>query len=343
MSRLHDDNLTGEKIKQLLSAAGAESVEDARQNVEALEYDWRSPRYFSREQLTKLNHFAEKIAQAASKEFTRFFQTDFQVTTDSTSQHFANEFIRQHSDNENPEFFLLFGPPPKQASANAQPSGLVPWGLVGIPHKTAIAWTTQSLGRTGSDEHPGRNLSQLESSLLLDAAGLFVQALSNSCDDQSFRTIGNIVSGRFPFDVEDTKELCEISFNTKRAGSQNDPVRAFLLMPCEKLEPAAKISTQAAKTLSPEAASKAMMEHLQQIPILVAAELGSASVAFGQLMSLAVNDVLILDTKVSEPVKLTVNKMDFFHGRAAKSAGKYAVAITHLAPRGARAGKQEPT
>src|SRR3990172_5402308 len=190
MSCVADDKLIGEKIKQLLSAAGAESVEDARQNVEALEYDWRSPRYFSREQLTKLNHFAEKIAQAASEIFTRFFQSDFQVTPDSTSQHFAGEFIRQHSDNENPEFFLLFGPAPKQASANApaEAGGLVPWGLVGIPRKTAIAWTTQSLGQTNSNEHPGGNLSQLESSLLLDAAGLFVQALSSSCNDQSFRT-----------------------------------------------------------------------------------------------------------------------------------------------------------
>ena len=327
MSRLHDDNLTGEKIKQLLAAAGAESVEDARQNVEAFEYDWRSPRYFSREQLTKINNFAENIAQAASKEFTRFFQSDFQVTTDSTSQHFANEFIRQHSNNENPEFFLLFGPAPKQASANARPCG-----LVGIPYKTAVSWTTQSLGRTASDEDPGRTLSQLESSLLLDTAALFVQALSASCAEQGFRIMGNIVSGRFPLDLEDTEELCEITFNTKRAASQNDPVRAFLLMPCEKLESAAKISTQTIKTLSAEAASRAIMEHLQRIPILVTAELGSASVAFGQLMSLAVNDVLILDTKVSEPVKLTVNKMDLFHGRAAKSAGKYAVAITHHAP-----------
>ncbi len=338
MTRLADDKLTEEKTKELLSAVGAESVEDARQNVEALEYDWRSPRCLSREQLTKINHFAENIAQAASKEFTRFFQGDFQVTPDSISQHFAGEFIRQHSSRENPEFFLLFGPAPKQASASAQPSG-----LVGIPHKTAIAWTTQSLGRGNSDEDPRRELSQLESSLLLDAAGLFVQALSGSCNDQSFRIIGNIVSGRFPFDVEDTKELCEISFNTKRAGSQNDPAKAFLLMPCEKLESAAKITTQAVKTLSAEAASKAMMGHLQRIPILAAAELGSASVAFGQLMSLAVNDVLILDTKVTESVKLIVNKRDIFYGRAAKAAGTYVVAITHLPPGGARAGKQEPT
>ncbi|MBN2272360.1 MAG: FliM/FliN family flagellar motor switch protein, partial [Sedimentisphaerales bacterium] len=186
--------------------------------------------------------------------------------------------------------------------------------------------------RTASDEDPARTLSQLESSLLLDTAALFVQALSTSCDEQDFRIIGNIVSGRFPLDLEDTEEICRITFNTKRAGAQDDPVKASLFMPCDKLESAAKIRTQTIKTLSAEAASSAIMEHLQKIPIIVTAELGSASVAFGQLMSLAANDVIILDTKVSEPVKLIVNNMDLFHGRAAKSAGKYAVAITNHTP-----------
>jgi len=323
MSNADDDKLTGEKIKQLLAAVGAESVEDAKQNVEAFEYDWRQPRYFSREQLTELNYFAENVSAAASEKLTQFFQSDFHVTTDSTSQHFANEFIPQNPDNENPDLFLLFGDAPNQTSADAQPCG-----LVGIPHKTALVWATQSLGQANSDEDPGRSLSQLESSLLLDAAALFVEALSNSCHDRSFHVIGNIVSGRFPLDVEDTEELCKITFNTQKTDSKDDPVKAFLLMPCDKLGPVAKIIEQTVQTLSPEDASKAIVGYLHQMSILVTAQLGSASIAFEELMNLDVNDVLVLDMKVSEPVKLIVDGLELFHGRPAKSDGKYAVAIT---------------
>jgi len=319
--------LTGEKIKQLLAAVGVESTEDAKQNVEAFDYDWRQVRYFSREQLTKLKYFAENVSAAASARFTQFFQSDFHVTTDSASQHFADEFIRQDSDNENPDFFLLFG----AAADQTRQKRAQPWGLVGIPHKTAIVWTTQSLGQTNSDEDPSRSLSQLESSLLLDAAAIFVEALSGSCDDQSFQVIGNIVSGRFPLDVEDTKELCKITFNTKKADSQDEPDKAFLLMPCENLGPVAKIIEQIVETLSPEEASKAIVGYLHQLPILVTAQLGSASIAFGELMNLAVNDVLVLDMKVSEPVKLIVDGLELFHGRPAKAEGKYAIAITEPA------------
>jgi len=316
--------LTGEKVKQLLAAAGAESADDAKQNVEAFEYDWRQPRYFSREQLTKLKYFAENISTVASEKFTQLFQSDFHVTTDSTSQHFADEFIRQNTDNENPDFFLLFGAAPNQTrQKQAQPCG-----LVGIPHETALVWTTQSLGRANSDEDPGRSLSQLESSLLLDAAALFVEALSNSCDDQTLHVIGDIVSGRLPLDAEDTKEMCKITFNTQKADSQDDPAKAFLLMPCEKLGPVAKIIEQTVETLSPEDASKAIVAYLHQMPILVTAQLGSASIVFGELMNLAVNDVLVLDMKVSEPVKLIVDGIELFNARPAKSDGKYAVAIT---------------
>lgn len=323
MSHVATDKLTGEKIKRLLAAAGVESVEDARQNVEAFEYDWRQPRYFSREQLTKLNYFAENVSAAASDKFSQFFQSDFHVTTDSTSQHFAGEFIRQDPDNQNTDLFLLFGAAANQTSADAKPCG-----LVGIPHKTALVWTTQSLGQANSDEDPGRSLSQLESSLLLDAATLFVEALSKSCHDQSFHVIGNIVAGRFPLDVEDTKELCKITLNTKKADSQDDPAKAFLLMPCEKLELVTKIIEKAVKTLSHEEASKAIVGYLHQLPVLVTAQLGSASIAFADLMNLAVNDVLVLDMKVGEPVKLIVDGLELFHGRPAKAEGKYAVAIT---------------
>ena len=217
-----DDKLTGEKIKQLLAAVGVESIENAKQNVEAFEYDWRQPRYFSREQLTKLNYFAQNVSAAASEKFTQFFQSDFHVTTDSTSQHFANEFIQQDSDNENQDFFLLFGAAPNQASADAQPCG-----LVGIPYKTALVWTTQSLGQANADEDNARSLSQLESSLLLDAAAIFVEALSNSCDDQTFHVIGDIVAGRFPLDVEDKKNCARLLSTQIKPTPKTTPPKHF--------------------------------------------------------------------------------------------------------------------
>lgn len=317
------DKLTGKKIEQLLDAVGVESIEDARQNVEAFEHNWRQPRYFSRPQIKELKLFAENTAETASAKFTQFYQSDFQVTADSTSQHFANEFTRSTSDNENHEFFLLFGAASDRESTNAPP-----WGLVGIPHKTALEWVMQSLGENNPGEDTARSLSQLETSLLLDIASLFVEAISDSYDNQTFNVIGTIVSGRFPFDLEDTKELCKITFKIKKTDSQEDPAKAFLLMLCDKLEPVTTMVAQVAEILSPQEASKAIVEHLHHLPIPATVQLGSASIAFGGLMDLAVNDIIILDTKVTDPIKLLLGKMEFLDGRLAQCDGVYAVAIT---------------
>jgi flagellar motor switch protein FliM len=317
------DNPAAQRIKQLLESVGVESIEEARQNVEAFEHDWRRPRYFSRDQLIELKCFAESVAAAASEKFTQFYHIDFAVTTDSISQHFANEFMRRTPDENNPNFFLLFG---NAAAEGGEDAG--PWGLVGIPGKTALAWTTQSLGQSDSDEDPTRSLSQLESSLLLDIAALFVEALSGSYENHGANIIGQIVSGQFPLELEDTKELCKIVFNTKTADSQDDPEKAFLLMFCDKLEPAAKIIRQDAKTISAEDASRAIAKHLNKLPVSVAVHLGSASIAFGDLMNLAANDVLLLDTKVNEPVSVIAGELELFHALPAKLEGKYALAIT---------------
>lgn len=314
------DKLNSDKIRQLLAAVGAESVEEAKQNVEAFEYDWRQPHYFGRLQLNQLKYFAENTSKAASAKFSHFYQCDFLVTTDSISQHFANEFLTQNPETENPDCYLAFGP--AQASADVRP-----WGLVGIPRQTALAWTTQSLGDNGSDQDSARSLSQLEMSLLLDIASLFVEALSDSYDNQSFNVSGHIVSGQFPLDTESTKELCKITFDTKKADTENAD-KAFVVMLCDKLEPVAKMINRSGATLSPEDTSKAIIAHLKQMPVSVTARLGSATITFSEMMSLCANDILILDTHAGHPINLLVDELELLKGQPAKSAGKYAVAIT---------------
>ncbi len=328
MSNAVADKLSNEKIQQLLAAVGVESAEDTKQNVEAFEYDWRRPRYFSRNQLNEIKYFAENLAAAATAKFAQFYQTDFEVTTDSISQHFANEFLSPSSDRKNGDYYLVFGtrPPHAAKTQTDELPDIQPYGLVGIPHETALAWATQSLG-DAQPEDATKDLSQLEESLLLDIASLFVDAISSSYDNQDFCTSSSTVSGQLPLDLESTKELCKITFNTKKADSQ-DAAKAYLLMLCDKLEPVTKIVTQAVKTLSAEDISKAIVGHLQQMEVSVTVRLGSAVLTFKELMGLGVNDILLLDKRVNEPIKLIVEGIELFQGQPAKSTGKYAVAIT---------------
>ncbi|MBN2136660.1 MAG: FliM/FliN family flagellar motor switch protein [Sedimentisphaerales bacterium] len=321
MSQRSAEMLNAEKLKQLLEAVRSESLNDERQNAEAFDHDWRQPRHFGRKQLAELKTFAETVAAAASTAFTRFYQAPFKIAADSTSQHFLSDCIRQTADN----FFLAFGAPDRTTE------DIQPWGIVGIPKKTALAWTTKSLGQAGADENTERNLSQLESSLLLDIAALLVEAVAEAYGSNAVSAIGNIVAGQLPLDLQDTSELCKITFATENDDSQSDPDKAFLMMLCDKLEPVTKTAAQNPENTSPENASRTITKHLHRLPVLLTARLGSASITFADLMNLAPNDILLLDKKVNEPLTLIVDGLELFRGRPAKARGRYAVAITEPA------------
>ena len=343
---------SAEKMRQLLAAVRLEPGEDAAKNADLCRYDWRRPHYFSRSQLNELKYFAENVSAAVAGKFTRLYRSNYNVTTESISEHFADEFLRHSSNGEQPDYYLLFGPrslrqesqagrggagpaPSPQAKANASAEHQ-PWGCVGIPHQTALAWATQSLGEAKPDEASARSLSQLEKSLLLDIASLFIEALCESYDDYDFHAIGGIVTGQLPLDLEGTKELCKVTFNAKQADSQA-PTQAYLLMPCDKLLPVAKTTATTTENLSAEDVSKAIIGHLHQMRVSLTTQLGSGTLTFAELMSLSVNDILMLDAPVSEPVKLIVQGIELFKGRLAKSAGKYAVVIAEPAATVARA------
>ncbi len=105
-------------------------------------------------------------------------------------------------------------------------------------------------------------------------------------------------------------------------------------MLCDKLQTVVGKTAQADSKLSIGDISKAIRSHLEEMPVSVTAKLASAQLTFEQIASLQTDDILLLDSKVEEPVELFVEGRRFFKGRPAKSAGKYAVAITELSING---------
>ena len=100
---------------------------------------------------------------------------------------------------------------------------------------------------------------------------------------------------------------------------------------CSMLESIAGKDTQAAGGLSADDISKVILGHLQEIPVLATAQLASAALTFEEIMSLQVDDIVLLDRRIDEPVELIANSRTVCYGWPVKSAGKYAVSITATA------------
>ena len=311
-----DNNPSKQKIQQLLAAVGIESEEDSRHNIDAYDHNWDQCRYFSENQLEKLDNFTAKVAQNCAEEFTQLYSSDFNVTIDSTAQHFAQEFSASNSAQG--DYCLTFTTDQNQL-----------FGLVGIPAQTATAWTTQLLGDSKPKEDSIRDLSQLEQSLLLDIASCIIKGFSKSYDNHDFQLADVFIRAQKPVELQDIEQLCKITFSTNKTDSE-DSYKAYFLILCDKLLPAIGENTQD-QILSKEDISNAMLSHVHHIPVSVTANLGSTVLTFEEIINLNAGDILLLDKKIDEPIELIAENQIFFYGRPAKSAGKYAVIITEIA------------
>lgn len=315
MSSTATHNLSREKIQQILASIGSQKV-DQSDKIKAADYNWRQPHCFSNEQLKKLNSFAEKLALGCAEKFTKLYNTDFNVTIALISQHFADELIA--SAKNQGEYYLAFGSEPDS-----------PFGLVGIPDKSAFVWATQLLGDTGAIEGSDRDLSQLEESLLFDITCGVIKAFSDSYENNELQPGSKIIKGRMPIEPEGTEELCKITFSVEKANSKN-PSEGYFLIPCNELKAVVGQNVQIDKSSSGKTAAKAMLGYVHKLPVRITARLASTVFTLEEMMSLHVDDVLLLDKRLNEPVELIIEGQSVFCGRPAKSGGNYAVVITEL-------------
>ncbi len=314
------EGLSREKIQQLLAAVGSEPTEDTTQ-IEAAEYDWQRPHYFSSEQLKRLEDFTKEVAREMAEKFAKFCNNEFEVTVVSTTQHFAAELLNEASEGKQDNYYLAFGSDQEHLC-----------GLIYIPTQTAFIWAIQLLGDSESEEDAGRDLSQLEESLLLDIASALVEAFSSPCENCNFQPDKSIVKKRLPLELKGTEELCKITFQVKKTDAERRS-EAYIFILCNKLESGLDKTVSAQGGLggfSAEDISKAILDRMQQMPVSVTAQLASAVLTFEEIVNLRPDDILLLNKSIDEPIELLVDGRAVCHGWPAKSAGHYAVVITEV-------------
>ncbi|MHC4543189.1 MAG: FliM/FliN family flagellar motor switch protein [Planctomycetota bacterium] len=317
MSNAPANSLSREKMQQLLAAVGSKPKEDTTQ-MEAADYDWQQPHYFSSEQLKRLSDLTKEAAKEIAEKFAKFCNNEFDVTVVSTTEHFAAQLRAQDLESKQKNYYLPFGSDRDH-----------PFGLISIPAQTAFIWATQLLGDPESEEDTGRDLSQLEESLLLDIASALLEAFSNTCDYENcnFQPDTSIIKRPLPLELQGTEALCKITLQVKKTDQENGS-EAHILMLCDKLRTMLGKTVQAVGKTSPEDISKAILDRMQQMTVSVTAQLASTVITFEELMNLRPNDILLLGKRINEPIDLIVDDRAVCHGWPAKSTGQYAVVIT---------------
>ena len=315
MSDASANSLSREKIQQLLTAVGSGPKEDATQ-MEAAEYDWQQPHYFSSAQLKRLDDLTKEAAKEMAEKFAKFCNNEFDVTVVSTTEHFAAQLRARDLESKQANYYLPFG------SDQDHPDG-----LISIPAQTAFIWATQLLGDSESEEDSGRDLSQLEESLLLDIASALLGAFSSSFETCDFQPDESFIKRPLPLELQGTEALCKITFQVRK-NDQEKSTEAHILILCDKLRTMLGKTVQVVDKSSAEDTSKAIFDRMQQMPVSVTAQLASTMLTFEEIINLRPNDILLLGKRIDEPIDLIVDDRAVCHGWPAKSDGRYAVVIT---------------
>jgi flagellar motor switch protein FliM len=304
-----DNNLSKDKIQQLLAAVGKSTSQAADINPDAKDYNWRAAKFFSSEQLKKIEEFAAKITENIAANFQKLFFYNFEVKVSSVSQHNAGEFTQPGGSIK---YYLAFG-------GKDQPAGIFV-----MPSQTANIWASQLLGSSSADSAAEKELSQLELSLLLDVAAAAIGAVSAAYAQTQFAPIGE-VSQKFPLELEPIQDICKVGLNIRKADADKTN-EAFILFLSDKITAVAGQSK--ADNIPQQNITKALMEHLQSIPVQMTVRLAGATLNLQQLMAIEPDDTILLDKKITEPIDVLCNDQVIFRARPARADANYAVVIT---------------
>jgi len=312
MSSSAADNLSREKVQQLLAAVGSVPRRQTRADVEAVDYNWRKPQYFNVTQRATLGQFVKNAASACVDEFSRLYHGDVTVSVVSAEQYFQEA----PDDETSPtEYCFAFG-------ADAQK----PFGVVRIPAASAALWTGHILGGDESGEEDERTLSALEESFLLDIAAGLIKDFSRAYGSPLHvdRTLLRDVSAAA---LQGSKEVFQIVLEVQKTESAGSVAQASLLMCCDKLHAAAgKTASDEGKTAAADNI-KAMRQHIQDIPVSLTVQLAKTMLRFKDIVELQVNDIVLLGKQTSDPIDVLIDGRTLFQGRPAQSGGKCAVVI----------------
>jgi len=310
------------KIGQLLVAVGSTPTPDPTP-VPATPYDWRDPHYFSGDQQKCLAQVLGQVAARMGEIFTRTRGRACEVSLQALTQHFAGDLCGPLELDQ--DYCLAF------TSDQGQPCG-----FVSISPPTTLAWVTWLLGDSDSTRAPNQALSNLEESLLSDLLTAVLEAfLAPLRAHHHFQTTGSFGKGQPSLQFELTEELARIVFQIKSVDSGEATETAFVL-PCSRLAALAGKTTPAAPKVSTQELSRALMEHLQEVPVTVRATLAATTLTFQEILDLGPGDILLLDKPVNGSVELVLEGRTIFRGRPARSQGRYAVVIAESETRNDR-------
>ncbi|MCZ2804161.1 flagellar motor switch protein FliM [Modestobacter sp. VKM Ac-2983] len=266
-------------------------------------YDFRRPTKLSREHVRILQITQESFARQATTTLTSLLRTGVRVELTGIEQFSYDDYIATL-----PASWFV-------ATFTLEP--LAGKGVLAWPLDTAMAMVDHMLGGSGAGDQPNRPMTGMESSItghllarLLDELGQAfapVTTLAPTLDSVEYNPqLAQAASG---------SETVMVATYSMRIGAREPEVT--LVLPFSSF--AGPLNNAASPQLSETAKHKrqraleAITERLNDVPVDVSVRFNPLEVPSGDLLSLAVGDVLLLRHAQDSPLQVTTNDVTFAH------------------------------
>ncbi|HLN63155.1 MAG TPA: flagellar motor switch protein FliM [Symbiobacteriaceae bacterium] len=328
------DILTQAEIDALIAAMvnegqesdGAQQAAQAGQGHKRIRsYDFRRPDKFSKDQIRTLQMIHENFIRPLQTDFAGRFRTMVQMVVGSVDQNTYGEFIRSVS---NPSVICPFTMAPLPGTC-----------VLDINPVVAFPMIDRLFGGPGGALPQVRALTEIEGavmqSVIKGLLNAYVEAWRNVYDLRM--APGNIETNPMFVQVAAPSEIVITVAIDVRVGEHVGVIT--LCLPHLTLEPILDrlsahnwFKTQSREVLPADAA--ALEEAVGEARVGVVAELGRADLTVGDVLNLSVGDVVLLENRLTDPVRVLVGNQPKFIGRPGQQRNRLVVEILGDATKG---------
>jgi flagellar motor switch protein FliM len=289
-------------------------------------YDFRRPTKLSREHVRILQIAQENFARQATTTLTSMLRTGARLELVGIEQFSYDDYIATLPASYFVATFTLEPLPGK--------------GVLAYPLDTAMAIVDHMLGGAGAGDQPLRPMTAMESAI---TSHLLTRLLGELADAFAHITpLQPVLDG-----VEYNPQLAQaaapsetvmVATYSMRIGAREPD--ATLVLPFSSF--AASLNNAASPQLSDSArhkrqrAAEALKERLSEVPVDVSVRFNPLEVPSGDLLSLAVGDVLLLRHAQDSPLEVTTNDVTFAHALPSNHRRRLAAEIVPVPASGGK-------
>lgn len=322
--------LSQSQIDELLNKMRSGDMEDIEQEINEeknreREYDFSSPKKFTKDQLKSLNSLYENFSRVASSYITSIVRDVCEITVVQIEEQRYYEYNNALPDNALVAM-IMFQPESNQYDEM----------MMMMDMSTAFGYSLVDclLGGSGGMHQINRDYTEIELALLEHTFKNLTHYLKEAwCSYfaanltmQNIETNGRLLQAFAPQDV-----VVIVSFEIKTGEVLT---QANICMPAENLEKIInsfniKYSKSVKQPNQEEEVQKRaeMMESLKDSDVMVEALLESCEMDLGSLMNLRVNDVISLNTHISDNITVLVEGTPWCEAKYGKLGSKTAIKV----------------